>query len=569
MKDRQTILVVLACLVALVTWQWLIHKFFPPIPKRPQPVRMTNAVSEVPPVAPEAAAPTTAVEVAAPPPAIVATAAAEEPETPRPAEQVVVLSNAMVRVEVTSWGGGIRSVELLQHRANGQRNVILNGPDFVPALAIAGLADADAAAVYELRQSDQRTVELRRQTRAGELIMKRLILGDDYLLSGTVELQRPQPLGKPGPRLELTLGTALPASPAEGEYYLSVDWLAGERFQSRNFKQIEKFAARNQLREPLDARWVAVKSQFFTMILTPLTNATAVSYAPVPVPAAAHPTGQAGRYGISGTAQLPPSVVLGSGLEIYKFTYYAGPKDYDRLVALGKGQDELMQFGMFGFFSIILLKSMKFCHNLIPNWGVAIIIITVLIKLLFWPIQAKAIRSMKEMQKFQPLLAKIKEKYKDDPQRQNAELMKLYKEHKINPFAGCLPMLVQIPVFFALFAMLRSAIELRGARFLWVKDLSQPDTVFHLFGLPVNPLPLVMTGSMIWQQKITPTTGDPQQARMMMFMPLLMLLFFYNASSGLALYWTVQQLLSIAQQWWSLRQPAPPNAATPGGAQPS
>jgi YidC/Oxa1 family membrane protein insertase len=128
-------------------------------------------------------------------------------------------------------------------------------------------------------------------------------------------------------------------------------------------------------------------------------------------------------------------------------------------------------------------------------------------------------------------------------------------------------MLVQIPVFFGLFAMLRSAIELRGAHFLWIKDLSQPDTILSLGGLPLNPLPLVMVGSMIWQQKITPTTADPQQAKMMMFMPLMMLMFFYNASSGLALYWTVQQLLSIAQQWSSLRQTGPspaPVALTAG-----
>jgi len=224
----------------------------------------------------------------------------------------------------------------------------------------------------------------------------------------------------------------------------------------------------------------------------------------------------------------------------------------------------VMQFGFWGVISVWLLKSMKLLYHVIPNYGIAIIIITILIKLIFWPIQAKSIRSMKEMQKFQPLMNKLREKYKDDPQRLNQEMMKLYKEHKINPFSGCLPMLVQIPVFFGLYAMLRSAIELRGASFLWVKDLSQPDTIWsHTlpFSLPLigstlmlNPLPLLMTGAMIWQQKLTPTAGDTQQQKMMQFMPLIMLYFFYPSSSGLCLYWTAQQLLSIAQQWWSLRQ---------------
>jgi len=148
----------------------------------------------------------------------------------------------------------------------------------------------------------------------------------------------------------------------------------------------------------------------------------------------------------------------------------------------------------------------------------------------------------------------------------NQEIMKLYKEHKINPFSGCLPMLVQMPVLIAFYKVLSNAIELRGTSFLWIKDLSLPDTIWiHTlpFSLPLigdtlvlNPLPLLMTASTVLQQKMTPSTGDSQQQKMMMFMPLIMLFMFYGMSSGLVLYWTVQQLLSIAQQWWSMRQTA-------------
>ena len=171
---------------------------------------------------------------------------------------------------------------------------------------------------------------------------------------------------------------------------------------------------------------------------------------------------------------------------------------------------------------------------------------------------------MKEMQRFQPQLQKLKEKYKDDPQRLNQETMKLYKEHKINPMSGCLPMVVQLPVLIGFYRVLISDIALRGASFLWIRDLSQPDTVITVAGLPINPLPLVMVGTQIWQQKITPTSGDPQQAKMMMFMPLIMLMFFYKAASGLVLYWTLQQVLSIAQQWWSLRHEKKPASLAAG-----
>jgi len=213
--------------------------------------------------------------------------------------------------------------------------------------------------------------------------------------------------------------------------------------------------------------------------------------------------------------------------------------------------------------SVVLLKGMKFFYGLIPSYGIAIILITILIKILFWPIQAKSIKSMKAMQKFQPLINKLKEKYKDDPQRLNAETMKLYKEHKINPVSGCLPMLVQIPVLFAFYRMLASAIELRGQSFLWIHDLSAPDTIFQVLGWPINPLPLLMTGLSVWQMKITPQTGDQQQQKMMMFMPLMMMFIFYKLAAGVVLYYTVQQFLSIAQQWWSMRKADNATPSTP------
>jgi YidC/Oxa1 family membrane protein insertase len=382
------------------------------------------------------------------------------------------------------------------------------------------------------------------------------------LLTGSIQVS-PASTGEASTQsMAVAIGTAAPANGREQQQiYLGVDWFAAGKYQNRALKQLWKNAAQTNLSESVQAKWVAVKSQFFTMIFTPGTDTLAVAYEPAHLPAPSGWNGKTAPDSVSSSVTVPPDLMT-NGVASYNFTYYAGPKEYDRLVALGGGQEDVMQFGFWGPISIWLLKAMKFFYGIIPNYGVVIIIITMLIKLLFWPIQAKSIRSMKEMQRFQPLMNKLREKYKDDPQRLNQETMKLYKEHKINPFSGCLPMLVQIPVFFALYAMLRTSIELRGAHFLWIHDLSQPDTILRIAGFPLNPLPLLMTGSMVLQQRITPQTGDSQQAKMMMFMPLMMLYFFYTASSGLTLYWTVQQVLSIGQQWWSLRQAdvSPPGA---------
>ena len=156
---------------------------------------------------------------------------------------------------------------------------------------------------------------------------------------------------------------------------------------------------------------------------------------------------------------------------------------------------------------------------------------------------------MKRMSAYQPQMAEIREKYKSDPQKMNRKIMEFMREHKINPMGGCLPILIQLPVFFGFFTMLRSAVELRGAEFLWICDLSESDTVAHIFGFPINPMPMLMAVTMLVQARLTPTspTMDPMQQKMMKYMPLIFIVILYNFSSGLTLYWTVQNMLSILQ----------------------
>ncbi|HEY5550435.1 MAG TPA: membrane protein insertase YidC, partial [Opitutaceae bacterium] len=188
-------------------------------------------------------------------------------------------------------------------------------------------------------------------------------------------------------------------------------------------------------------------------------------------------------------------------------------------------------------------------HGLIPNYGVAIIITTLVLKTVFLPLTLSAAKSSKRMAKIQGPLKAIREKFKDNPQKMQKETLALFKEHKVNPLGGCLPILVTIPFFFGFFTMLRSASEIRFAEFLWVPDLSAPDTIAHIFGFPVNIMPLLMGASMIYQMRLTPTpTMDNAQAKMLKFMPYMMLVFCYSFSSALSLYWTVSNLFTIGQQ---------------------
>jgi YidC/Oxa1 family membrane protein insertase len=219
-----------------------------------------------------------------------------------------------------------------------------------------------------------------------------------------------------------------------------------------------------------------------------------------------------------------------------------------------------MDYGSFKLISVVLLDSMNKLHNWLGSYAVAIIVLTIFIRGLMWPLQNKATQSMKNIAALQPKMNELKEKYADDPTRQQQEVMKLYKQYNINPMMGCLPMFIQIPIFFGFYNMLGKAVELRNAHFLgWVKDLSQPDTIGYLpgFGYPINILPLLMAGTMLWQMRLSPKSGDAVQQRVTMFMPIVFIMFCYNYASALALYWTVSNLFSVVQLYMTRNKMTP------------
>lgn len=252
-------------------------------------------------------------------------------------------------------------------------------------------------------------------------------------------------------------------------------------------------------------------------------------------------------------------LILGPHQEIeYKFHIYIGPQELKLINAIKPEWAGAINYGTFDFISQILLQLLEILYKLAHNWGVAIIILSILIYFMLYPLTLKQMRSMKKMQALQPLVEELRRNYKDNPQRLNKEIMALYSQHKINPLSGCLPLLLQMPIFFALYQALMRSVVLKGASFLWIRDLSEPDRLFTLplslpiLGNEVNILPIVMTVGMFIQQKISTLSSGSvsaeQQKLMMIIMPLMFGLIFYHMPAGLVLYWLINSILMLIYQ---------------------
>ena len=299
-------------------------------------------------------------------------------------------------------------------------------------------------------------------------------------------------------------------------------------------------------------KWLAIQSRYFMSGLIPDQLEEARMHLALPSDKV-----------VMAQYQQPEKSIPPDNQYTYPYRLYIGPKKISYLKNVGNDLEKLVDFGWFDFIARPCLWLLNLFYSVIPNYGIAIIILTILVKVLLWPLGQKSYKSMSEMKKLQPLMKEIREKYKDDKQRMNQEVMGLYKTYKINPLGGCLPMVVQLPVFFALYRMLYQAIELRHAPFfLWIDDLSAPDRLFRFgfsipfmeppYGIPV--LTVIMGASMLLQQKMSPPMGDATQAKMMMFMPIIFTVIFINFSSGLVLYWLVNNVISIAQQYYTQKK---------------
>lgn len=564
--DRQAWIAVTVCIIGLVGWQFYMTSHAPP------------RVVPAPVAAPAEASSASPAAVAAPPdPSSVApgapTAAASEPVQPFE-EKIETLRNADVELRLTNRGGGIAEAHLLNHKAEkGEGEIALNSASHLPIGAILDDPSAPALAEFTITHQPDGSVQFERAAQ-GVTVRKRFAIApdtqkkDNYLSEFQLEFRNDGAETYRNPGYFLALGSAAPIHARDMPAYTRMVWCVDGKskstdvnwFAAQNYPLVgvEKRAAQRFFREKLaaPAEWAGTSNQFFTAIVTPLNaKATEVWARRFEI----KPDDATTLFGIEGAMGMPAFELPPGQSSSVNFRVYTGPKLYAQLAKLDHHEAEIMNFGMWKLVSETLLIFMNFLHRYLGNYGVAIVLLTACVKAILWPLQNKANRSMRKMSALAPKMQALKEKYKDDPTRMNTEVMKLYKENGVNPVGGCLPMMIQIPIFFGLFSMLGQAAELRNAAFLWVRDLSQPDTIAHIPGLgyPINILPLLMGASNVWLMRMTPKTGDSTQQRVMMFMPLIFLFFCYNFAAALALYYTTQNLFTILQLWHNQRQPAP------------
>ncbi|MCU0857425.1 MAG: membrane protein insertase YidC [Pontiellaceae bacterium] len=594
--------IIVAILVALM-FAWM--KFFPVLEKKyfPRPEQPSPQVAPVDAQTPETltAAP---VDKAA---AITASVVQEIPvvQTPSQPEQRLTLANDKIELTVSSYGGTVVSAVLKKYP---EHNTDESGPvslDFntSPALNYTGLAGDGIL---------EKTSDGLRYTAAlgdGRSFVRDLKLDNSYLL--TVQDSFINSTDAPWELPALRLSTGPMSNPSStssmaGVSSLGIDTFSvangsrhwGRDIAGRLFTDVEKVNKSNTALTSIDicpgdvanaprgfwasvfnrllfqdlkdqpADWVAAKNKFFVQILT-VDNGKAV---PRITAKRSISKKRPSIDQVAAALQFAPARIAGNAPLTRNARMYIGPKDYSLLKTQGMDQVEVMEFRSMGFWKfmnpimypikVALLWSLNALYAVVRNYGVAIMLLTIIVRVLFWPITHKGTESMRRMQALQPQLKEIQTKYKENPQRLQQETMKFYKDNKVNPMGGCLPMLVQIPVFIALFVVLRSAIELRFSGFLWINDLSEPENLFPgmiPFAGSLNILPLLMTATMVIQQKLTPAAGDPQQQKMMaVMMPLMMLFFFYTMPSGLVLYWTTSNLIMIVQML--IKRPRPVQA---------
>jgi YidC/Oxa1 family membrane protein insertase len=493
----------------------------------------------------------------------VATAEAAKPAPVHPAtpEKIVILENDELRLELSTWGAVVKKATLKKY-AKDRGEISDENPPVAFDFADSPLGAGEAVESFEVAEENPDSV---RFVNGGK--SRTIRLGADYRITleddgigGSISLGQMR-MGDSKNDLLSVDSWAMDAGKGkegvihhcEGDSPLKGYLVGGLSGGCSGSKSAVGMPEETAIKYPGAQKWVAVKNRFFVTAFCSSTAANAGFEATVARDLAAsnyRPASVFAKVRLADDAAKRTSV------------FYVGPKKQSLLWDLG--MKDVMEFGMWRWLCYPLVWILNFFNNMIPNYGVAIILLTILVRLLFWPLTHKSTVGMKKMQELQPKMKEIQAKFKDNPQRMQQETWALYKENKVNPMSSCLPMLIQIPVFIALFNVLRSAVELRYAPFLWIGDLSEPEALFSSwfpFG-GLNILPILMAVSTGLQSAFTPTTGDKSQQKMMMiFMPAMMLFMFYSFPSALSLYWFLSNLFSIVQMWIIRRQTAAKTAA--------
>ncbi len=459
-------------------------------------------------------------------------------------EKEVVVEHPFFRAVFTNIGARLKSLELKQYTATsdpGDGGVSLVHADSArfATLASSGGGDFDLSAdTYfsvdggkdGLRLDAGEEGELVFLTRlpSGLIVAKSFFFnGDQYEIRAEIKVHN-QGAGKQRGAIDFSLVEPEIDPDSAGAYdFVGASTMTGGKVEKVSAEDIgEEVNVYKQ-----DPVWTGFGNKYFLSAIVPLQGAVKSIRLEKDGPITRN------------IVEAPEQILAPGEAAYYQYVLYFGPRDLDILKQVGHQLSEAVDFGFFSPIAKPLLHVLKFFYGFLGNYGLSIILLTVIIKLLFWPLTQKSYSSMKAMQKLQPQMQKIREKFGKDRERLNKEIMELYKTHRVNPLGGCLPMLVQIPVFFALYKTLMEAIELRHAPFyLWITDLSAKD--------PYYVTPLIMGATMFLQQKMTPSTLDPMQAKLFLMMPIIFTFMFLNFPSGLVLYWLVNNLLTIGQQYY-------------------
>jgi YidC/Oxa1 family membrane protein insertase len=554
--ERRALLAAVLCLIILVGYQEALRYFYPLPPE---------AIT-----APGSDEPTSA---ASPPPSRdVAAAPLPPPSAPAVQGEPIVVDTELLVARIAPVGGRITSLRLKKYRtAVSSDSEPLEMIQVAPGAAVplgVRLASEDGRVVEDDTQvayssdrqevslggSETATLVLRGTLPSGATIEKRLTFA---ATSYPIELEIrtsgfPEQLSRIGVGWRHQISEAIQGDP---ELHYRGTLVLEDKKVVRDLATSLAASPPKVFGSPVG--WVGYADHYFVAALIPAE----------PAQARAVVSPEAGGVQLLLTSPRA-SATEGST----RFTVYVGPKDVEVLVGAGHQLERAVDFGWFSFLAIPLLRLLKAFHAVTRNYGIDVILLTILVKVLFIPLTNRSMKSMRDMQRLQPQMAKLREKFKDDRERLNKEMIELYRRHRVNPLGGCLPMLLQFPVFIGLYQALSQAIELRHAKFaFWVRDLSAHECYpwpgqgtisgcndFSMFGIPIPILVLLMGGSMILQQYLSPSTGmDPAQQRMMMIlMPVMFTVMFINFPSGLVLYWLVNNVLTIAQQWWSNREPS-------------
>ncbi|MGB6223578.1 membrane protein insertase YidC [Haloferula sp.] len=565
MYDRKTWIVVIACSLLLA-----VNIYFAP---KPDPKAVPPAVEST-------------VDGTEPAPEEEPGVMTELPIVPEVEATSVTLETPDAIFTLTSRGGGVKTTELKHQKSivNPEAHVILNEGADSAVGALSDGPDRIETINYVYRENDSvpgETAVFLGKHPSGLIVKKTWSKvpvdeeGSSYLLELQLDVENSREATSRVPleQFSLFLGRAKPLHTREltpSGFF----WLADGSFhfeKATEFKGGMFSKAKSLILESAEQmQYAGVSSQLFATVIRP----TEVTTGGVWSKGFETKLGKDDKQvlGVRAGYTLPTVTLNPGDRQSYTYKVFMGPKDNRMLRRMGDGWGEIMNYGWFSIFSRFMNFLLVHIHDLISkisdkwSWGWAIIIVTLVVRAAMWPLYARSNRTMKRMAKLKPEMDKLKEQYPDDPAKVQQEVMGLYRKFGINPVGGCLPMLAQIPIFFGFYRMLQYAVELRGQGFLWVDDLSMPDTVAHIMGYPLNILPIVMGLSSFAQMQMMPnTSGDKTQQTIMKLMPLMFFFFCYNFASALALYWTTSNIFSIFQTWLTARMPEPELKAKPGG----